>query len=85
MSDNTGMGLVRTTKQLEQRRRKPFLCRNKAMGIRETARLKGASPGTISDWNKAYKSQGEKFFQAHNLLGRKSALSDKHSVVLRDG
>jgi transposase len=73
---------VGTTKQLEQRRRKAISLLKQGYGIRETARLSGASPGTISDWKKAWQKQGEKFFQAHSPPGRKPGLSDKQKGKL---
>lgn len=71
-----------TTKQLEQRRRKAVSLLEQGHGICQTAHLVGASAGTISDWNRAYKKQGEKFFQAHSPPGRSSKLSDKQKNKL---
>lgn len=73
---------IGTTKQLEQRRRKAISLLKQGHGICQTAHLVGASSGTISDWNKVYKKQGEKFFQAHSPPGRKSALSDEQKRKL---
>jgi transposase len=71
-----------TTKQLEQRRRKAIALLEQGRGVRETARLVGASPSTVSDWRTAYDKFGERFFEAHSPPGRRSGLSDKQMCRL---
>ena len=73
---------VGTTKQLEQRRRKAIALLKQGCGVRETARLIGASPSTVTEWRKAYEKQGEAFFQAHSPPGRPPGLSQKHKKKL---
>jgi len=72
-----GMRPTGTTKQLEQRRRKAMALLEQGRGVRETARLIGASPSAVSDWRTSYDKLGERFFEAHNPPGRRSGLSDK--------
>jgi len=74
---------VGTTKQLEQRRRKAIALLKQGCGVRETARLIGASPSTVTEWRKAYEKQGEAFFQAHSPPGRPPGLSQKHKKKLQ--
>jgi transposase len=66
-----------TTEQLEQRRRRAIALLKQGRAVRETARLIGASPSTVSDWRTAYNQCGEHFFEAHSPPGRRSSLSDK--------
>ena len=71
-----------TNQQLEQRRRRAIALLEQGLGVRETARLVGASPGTISDWRKAYENQGDGFFQAHSPPGRQPNLTPKQKTKL---
>lgn len=77
-----GMRPIGTNQQLEQRRRKAIALLKQGNGVRRTACLVGASPGTISDWRKAYKQQGQAFFVAHSPPGRLSGLTqnDKNKL-----
>ena len=68
---------VGTTKQLEQRRRKAIALLKQGCGVRETARLIGASPSTVTEWRKAYEKFGEQAFEAHSPPGRTPGLSQK--------
>ena len=77
-----GMRPIGTNQQLEQRRRKAVALLDQGHGIRETARLVGASPSTICDWRKAYKNQGDAFFQAHSPPGRQPNLTPKQNRQL---
>ncbi len=61
---------VGSPRQLEQRRRKAISLLEKGHGIRETARLVGASPSTITEWRQAYEQYGEQMFAAHSPPGR---------------
>jgi len=72
-----GMRPIGTPRQLEQRRRKAVSLLEQGRGVRETARLVGASPSTVSDWRTSYDKLGECFFEAHSPPGRRSSLSDK--------
>ena len=73
---------IGTNQQLEQRRRKAVALLKQGHGIRETARRVGASPSTICDWRKAYKNQGDAFFQAHSPPGRQPNLTLKQKRQL---
>lgn len=77
-----GMRPTGTNQQLEQRRRKAVALLDQGHGIRETARRVGASPSTICDWRKAYKNQGDAFFQAHSPPGRQPNLTPKQNGQL---
>jgi len=66
-----------TPRQLEQRRRRAIALLEQGRGVRETARLVGASPSTVSNWRTSHDQLGELFFEAHSPPGRRSSLSDK--------
>jgi len=73
---------VGTTQQLEQRRRKAIALLQGGHRVNETARLVGVTSGAISQWRKAYETQGEAFFQAHSPPGRPPGLSPKDKQKL---
>ena len=76
MSDTGDMRPSGTPQQLEQRRRKAIALLEQGHSNQETARLVGASPGTICDWKKAYQKCGEAFFEAYRPPGRAPCLSE---------
>jgi len=70
-----GMRPAGTTKQLEQRRRKAIALLQQGHGVRETARMVGATGGAVIQWRKAYEQFGEEALQAHSPPGRPPHLS----------
>jgi transposase len=72
-----------TPQQLEQRRRRAIALLEQGHSNQETARLVGASPGTICDWKKAHQAYGEAFFEAHSPPGRAPYLSAKQIARLK--
>jgi len=83
MTDTGDMRPSGTPHQLEQRRRKAIALLEQGHSNQETARLVGASPGTICDWKKAYQKYGEAFFEAHSPPGRAPRLSEKQIERLK--
>jgi transposase len=73
---------IGTTRQLEQRRRRAIALLKQGHGVRETARLVAASPGTVTKWRQAYEQHGEQALQAHSPPGRPSKLSDRQKNKL---
>lgn len=71
-----------TTQQLEQRRRKAMALLAAGHGVRETARLVDASPGSVTTWRKAYEQHGEAALTAHSPPGRTPQLSDQQTQRL---
>jgi transposase len=51
-------------------------------GVRETARLVGATAGAVTQWRQAYEKWGEQALQAHSPPGRPANLSNKQKQKL---
>jgi transposase len=59
-----------TAEELERRRRRAVVLLNLGHGVRETARLVGASPGAVVAWRKAYEQHGDSGLRAKTYVGR---------------
>ena len=53
-----------TAEELERRRRRALALLNQGHGVRETARLVGASPGALVAWRPAYEKGGRQTLRA---------------------
>jgi transposase len=48
-----------TAEELERRRRRAIVLLNEGHGVRATAEMVGASPGTVTKWRQVYEARGD--------------------------
>lgn len=73
---------IGTAEELERRRRRAVALLNKGHGVRQTARMVGASPGAVTQWRKAYEQHGDGGLRAKPHPGRPPKLSAKQRQQL---
>jgi len=66
-----------TAEELERRRRRAVALLDKGHGVREVARMVGASPGAVTRWRQAYEKRGDDALCAKPQSGRPPKLSLK--------
>jgi len=71
-----------TQKQLEHRRIRAVKLLQDGHGIRETARMAGASPSSVVRWRDAYKKGGQQALASKPPPSRPCKLSDKQLLKL---
>jgi transposase len=73
---------IGTQKQLEQRRIRAVKLLREGHGIRETARMVGASPSSVVRWRDAYKKGGKQALASKRPPSRPCRLSKKQLAKL---
>ena len=66
-----------TPQELEQRRRRALKLLSEGRGVRQTARMVGASAGSVTAWRQAVERGGEAALAARDHPGRRSKLSEQ--------